>query len=345
MKYDNLKSFHKHLKASYPLHLSPIYGIFCKESHELRRAIDLTLAHLLEFSKERFFLKSLDGQTLTPSSLKYELNSPFLFSQKKVIWISHIDKLKEELLDILTQSFPTLIKHSIYLVLSTFQISNNLSFYKIIEKEGVILDLNTLKPWEKEKKLIEWLQERLYAEKKIMREKACYLFMQMIKQNNALSPEEELEKLLAFVGEKKEISLEDIQKIGSFTSTENLWSLGEAILSKNAHLVLRIFETQILRGESLFALLRYLKNQFSLYHMLSLKIEAKEALENIKREFTQLKPAQIEHYLPLIQAYSSHNLKKGLIAINALETRLKEGYPEKIGIEMLLWQLTLNKIK
>jgi DNA polymerase-3 subunit delta len=340
VRYDNLRAFEKHLEGAAPLQFSPLYCIFGQEAFECQEAVDLLLRKLLPDPGQReLSLIQLDGSHSDEQELGNALHSFSFFSKTQVIWIRQADKLKKSAQDNLLNYFsrPTL---SQYLLLSAAGWQKSTSFYKAAEKAGVVLDFAELKPWEKEQRLAEWVNKQAAVHRKLIAYPVCQFLVKRIGCDQALLAQE-IEKLICFTGEKKEITQKDVEILCHNQQIDTIWQLGEALFRKDAASALNIVRSFLLEGQPLIPLLRQIRSQFQTEFQICLLLAQGKQAQDISQEFPYLKGQVLERHLRQARQYGGDAFKKGLLALDEAELRAKNSsIDENIIVELLIMRLT-----
>lgn len=138
---------------------------------------------------------------------------------------NEFSKKEKELLE----GFITKPSEFAFLVIGTSSLKDFTSVSSSAKNEVVVLDLTQEKPWDRQKRLQQWLTERCLREgKKISQAVATELL-------DACGPdimliEQELLKLIVFVGERPIISSDDIKKVGINYVLPSGWHMAEALV-------------------------------------------------------------------------------------------------------------------
>ncbi len=292
MRYDNLRAFEKHLESAAPLHFSPIYAIIGKESYDCLEAIRLLMRFLVPAEQKEMALKTWDGASSDPRSLLEDLDSFSFLVDKRVILIKNSDKIKKNLWEKL-EKYISRPSRSQYLILSGTSLSRQTALYKQLEKEGIILDFAELKPWEKEKKLVEWVNKKAAASRKLMSYQICQQFVKQLGTDQEMLANE-LEKLFCFVGNRQEIVWQDINQICTQFPLETVWQLGEAIFRRDAPSALRAVHA-ILLEQAFLPLLRQIRNQFTTEFHVCMMIGQGQEPSAITKEYPYMKGQILEN--------------------------------------------------
>lgn len=340
MRYDNLRAFEKHLEGAKPHHFSPLYFIVGKDAFDCQEAIKLLLRFLLpsQESKE-LTLSQFEGPLVEERELGNALYNFSFFAKIRVIWIEQADKLKKSIQENLEKYFAH-PSSGHYLLLSCSGWQKNTSFYKAAEKEGIILDFAELKPWEKEQKLAEWLNKQATASRKLISYPVCQSLIKRIGNDQSLL-KQEIEKLICYSGEKKEITLQDVEAVCPLQSVETIWQLGEALFRRDTPAALHMTSSLLAEGQSLLPLLRQIRSQFQTEIQISLLLAQGKGGAEIAQEFPYLKGQILDRHIRYAQQYGVEGFKRGLLALDATEIRVKNSsIDETILAELLILKLT-----
>lgn len=340
MKYDNRRAFEKHIESASPHHFSPLYLIIGKEISECKEIVN-TLIHSLLGQKSRSDLSVsfYQGQELNGRDFFMDFQTDSFFSDKRIFCIQQCEKIKKPLLDHLEEQLGRLNRKN-HLILTASILSKATTFYKKAEKEGVILELPELKPWEKEKKLTEWVGQQATALSKLMNYQVCQFFVKQV-GNDELLLKQEWEKLLCYIGDKKEITHQDIRNISSYASTETIWQLGEAIFRRDGASAVRMASHFLTTGGALLPLLRQIRTQFQTEFQVCALLEQGKPASEITQQFPYMKGQILEHHMQLARSYGIGHFKQGLLLIDETEAKMKNTLiGEELLLELLIVKLT-----
>lgn len=340
MRYDNLRAFEKHLEGAKLLHFSPIYFILGKDPYECREAIHLLLTFLLPSEQMRELgLSVFESSQLEEETLATALYSGSLFSKSRVIWIQQAEKLKKNIQEFLEKYFVHPAPFQ-YLLLSASHWQKNTSFYKAAEKEGIILEFTEIKPWEKEKRLVEWVNKQVTAARKLISFQVCQSLVKRIGHDQVMLAQE-LEKLICYCGDKKEITLHDVEAICPRLQVDSIWQLGEALFRRDTAAALQMAQAFLLEGQALLPLLRQIRSQFQTEYQICLLLAQGKQTQDITQEFPYMKGQILDRHVRQAQQYGLEAFKQGLLALDAAEMQAKNSsIDDNILIELLIVQLT-----
>ena len=243
MRYTNLKSFERHLLSSAPHHLSHIYVVMSTDDFERKKII----THILSYLQGTKTIFSGNGEEL-PQILE-ALTTQSLFDREPILFLEEGEK---NLLTTLAKELKQGLSFGFLLI------GTRCKEGSLFERQGVILDLLGEKPWEREKRWTEQLQERAKASGKRLSLDAIAWMMEHLEPSYAVLSQE-LDKLLCFCAEKETIERADIETIGIKNRSTALWTLAEEIIWERKF---RLPEWEI--RDSFHPLLAQVRNQLFL---------------------------------------------------------------------------------
>ena len=159
--------------------------------------------------------------------------------------------------------------------------------------------------------------------------------------NDQAALAKELEKLICYIGEKKEITQQDVETLCHCQEVESIWQLGEAIFRRDSAASLHIVHSLLMDGQPLLPLLRQIRSQFQTEFQISLLLAQGKQAQDITAEFPYLKGQILERHMRQAKQYGVDAFKQGLLAIDEAELRAKNSsIDENMIIELLMMRLT-----
>lgn len=327
MKYNNLKAFEKHLEGASPTHFAPVYMVLSKDDFERKAGYESLLKHLLgQQAADPLSLSIYDEEKVDIDKVLHELDSLGLFFAKRIVVIHHVENFlkaaTEKLLAYYENPNP-----SIYLVLTATSISASTNFYKKSELVGVILEIPEEKPWEKERSLKDWIDQKVAQYGKQIDPAANQLLLKQIGINQE-TLNQEIEKLICYVGEKQQISAQDVFAICISVNGENVWQLGEAIFRRDPSTALRVALALLQDGTPLIMLLRQIRSQFQTDFQVCTILAQGGSTQDITKQFGYMKGQILDRHVQLSQNYGMPRFRKGMILIDETELAAKNSATE-----------------
>jgi DNA polymerase-3 subunit delta len=324
MKYTNVKAFEKHLHDADRAHLSDVYGVIGKESFEVKSAVDLLIKMLLKSQKNpEFALKVYDGNKFLFEDLMQELHSLPFFSEKRVVLLQNADELSKTETARLEDYF-TNPNRTLCFIISASAINRATNFYKKMEKVGIILDIAEEKSWEKEKSSKEWIFARVAKEKKRIGPDVVSMLQKQI-GTDLSTLAQEIEKLICYIGERNEITMQDVSAISTSINTETAWQLCDAIFSRNAAHALVVMKGLLDEGVPFLALIRQIRAQVQTDYQICTILSNGGSAQDITAEFPYMKGRILDNHCQAASGYGLSRFKKAMLKIDETESAAKNG--------------------
>lgn len=217
----------------------PVYFLYGPEDYlieeEIKRLLDQTL-----LPKERSLnLHLFSGGEHSPREIIQTARTWPMFSSYRYILVREMDQFKEdsvkEFLEYLTNPSPKTC-----LVMSGPTLGAWKKYQKELEKTCQFIEFQRLKG----KQLNLWLKKRAKEKGKVLTEEAAQYLIEL-SGDHLLDLEQELEKVVLSIGEKKQIDLMDIEEITSEVKISTVFELTEAIGQQDLEKALKIVEKSL----------------------------------------------------------------------------------------------------
>ena len=201
----------------------------------------------------------VDINTLQELAFTY----PF-FSEKRLLLLDGTGILKtgkDEFINII-ENMP----ETTCILICEPEVDKRSKVYKWIKKNGYIGEF--LKKNQTEKVLLRWIAALLGKEKKQIRENNAIYFLQKA-GDDMFQIKNEMDKLISYVGEREEITKEDIDAIASGEVQDKIFDLVDAIARKNKAAALSYYNDLILLKEPPMHILFLIVRQYRILHIIS----------------------------------------------------------------------------
>ncbi len=299
MKYQNLKSFQKHLASAAPHHLCRIYLVSVSDDFERAKVIDLILSYI-SIPASRYSAADCDLRDCLDAMQSLSLLG------ESVVVLDEVEKLSKKQLELLGNR---LSSPAGYVLLGSR--SKTAQLTAVVEKEGVVFDLLEEKPWDKEKRLAEQLVERAKNAGKRLSPEAAPFLIERLGADSALL-ESEIDKLICYTGERPLIGREDILAISPASRTATLWQTAEEVIWERG-------EFPVLDSSAFHGLIPALRNQLHLGLSLSTLIEEKCPSDQWSRYLPKLWPKTLEKRSSQAASLGTAYFRKGLEKLFEIE--------------------------
>jgi DNA polymerase III subunit delta len=304
MKFPSIAAFDKHLKHAFPDHLAPIFMIVMGCDYERRKIFD-QIAALVRRKDPDLQIVRLNGLDHPLKRVHDELFTPSLFGGSTLVIYDAADKVKN-LDELYSTSFPP----KVHFLVGAAAFKPLGELYLKGKKEIVALDMSEEKPWDKERRL----QVSLAAQG-LSPDIVAFLMGHLGSDSATL--DQEVAKLLCYVGDRRPIQLKDVQAICSSRDLLTGWQLAEKIVWERAA-ALGDKPTDPNFFFPFIGQLRYhLQLGFRLAELLA------QQSPDIRRHFPSLRPAQLDKFIPVAQSRRPYFFQRGLKALYNLEVASK----------------------
>ncbi len=333
MKYQNLSAFEKHLQQAAKVHLSRVFLVISSCPYERKKIVEKIIVAIRTEQRDVHF----HTQEASPGSLEEQingLNTFSLLSGKQVLYLDSIDKLKKNGLVLLAEyvAHPSPFA---YLLLGASTSKALSELYAKGKKELIVCDLSEEKPWDRKDRLRRTLLDKaVKAGKQLSGDAVGYLLENIGLNLSGL--EQELVKLITYVGDRREITLQDVHVLCGVQKSLNAWQLAEAIVWKES----------LPRSEEpvdlamLLSLFSPLRLQLQQGLILSVLVERGAAQEEIVHYLPMVKPAALEKMMLIVKRRHSGFFKRALDLLFDIELLTKNSSFEP----GLLLDLVLTKM-
>lgn len=321
MKYSNIRAYEKHLQGSAPQHFAPVYLILSKEDFLRKETITLTIDSILPKGKESLALQKFDGRQLNADRLREELDTPSLFAPRRLIVIDFADKLAKPLVQQL-ERFAARPQPGLFLIIAASSVASNTTLFKLSEKAGVVLDLAEEKPREKEARLSDWVLQKFAERGKTTTLQVCQMLAKQVASDGLLL-ENEIEKLLCYVGDRPKVTPQDVRDVCVDIPSETIWQFGEAIFMRNGAAALRMVRAILDSSTSFHGFLYQIRRQMQTEYQVASLLASGAPTEEITKLFPYMRGFILETHMRQAQAYGLERFKKAMQWIDEMDLLAK----------------------
>ncbi len=275
-----------------------------------------------------------DAAAVHLSEVVNQLNSRSLFGSARIVVCDGLEKLKKsgwEPLLAYAES-PSTFSH---LILGSSSAKNTTDLYQKGKKELVVLDLSEEKPWDRKTRFQRYIIEYTLKEGKTLSLDAALHLLDHIGLDLP-SLEQELTKLICYVGERKAIALSDVEQICATEKTVSTWQLSEMIVweAKAVSPPLAIDLSWLL------PFLGQLRYQLQIGLQLAVMIDTHMLLGDMAKQLPQLRGALFDKRMAVAKQRGQEYFRSGLQSLFEIEVLAKNSG----GTAVLLFDLLTAKL-
>jgi DNA polymerase-3 subunit delta len=284
----------------------------------------------VRFKNSSLNVEVLEGKSFTPDNFINALQtSPLLGGNKLVIVRDFkLDTDNQQMIIDALQAVPD----GAEVIFQTESIDKRSRFYKLIDQAGETMEFRPFAPWE-QYELAGWIKEQAGSGGKKISDGAARLLAE-ISGSHLRQLVSEIDKLIAYIGERQLISEDDVLLLASPGET-SAFELLDALRAKDLKKALIVFQDLLRDKEDLFQLLSLLSTQYRL--MLQIK-----ALPGRERDAGKISrqvngsPYFIKKCLDNIDKFNLQELKLALERLLETNLKMKTGESPTILFELLL---------
>ena len=276
VKYLNLTSFETHLKTAAE-RLPPVYAVISPCRFE-RKKIVRSLLDTLHLCGD---LLTVEGDEVTLDEIFSHLNTQSILAPFSLLVIESCEKMKKNL----TTALATYIQKpnpKALLLLSSETAKGVQELYVACKKDMVVCDLSGEKPWERKKRLEKELISLAAQKNKRLDLQTAQNLIDRI-GIDLPTLEQEVAKLIAYVGDRKEIVQGDLEAISLVNVPSLSWQVIEELV-----LTGKVPPLPKIDAGQLFPLIGQLRYQLHTAVEMSTYLSQRRTFDDIQSAFPQM---------------------------------------------------------
>lgn len=269
----------------------------------------------------------LEGEGLAPGIMASALQTVPMFGGEKLVIIRDLEN-KEEYLPAIKNILP-----GVKVIFQCTSVDKRSKFYKLINAIGEVAEFKTYAPWETDA-LVRWIEARAQRQGKRIQTAAARL-LQEICGNSLRVLAGEIEKLITYIGDKKEITEEDVRALSS-QGEISAFALLDALRQKETKKVLTLFQILLRNKAEMFQLLSLMTTQYRLMLQIKAVSSRNEKDPGKVAKTVGGNPYFVKKCMENIDRFSLDELKNDLELLLEANLKMKTGEPPSITFEILL---------
>ncbi len=337
MKYQQLLAFEKHLEQAAKVQLSRVFLVVSSCPYERKKIVEKIVQAIRSKEKEIHVQVEEGSQGALEDKLE-GLNTHSLLQGKQILYLDGIDKLKKQGLSLLAEyvAHPSPFA---YLILGASSAKSLTELYTKGKKELIACDLSDEKPWDRKDRLKRFLIDYVAKVGKKWQAEAVEHLLEHV---GLTLPglEQEADKLITYVGERRELTLSDVLSLCAAQKSSTIWQMAETIVWRDTP-----FKTdEALDLSGLLPLISQLRTQLQQGFTLSILLEKKLPWGEIAPYFPSVKPAALDKMVPVCKARQSPFFKRALDVLFDVELMAKNSsFEPALILDLFVTKLTVLK--
>ena len=304
--------------------------IFGKDDYQTKEKAKEIIADYQKKTPTEIKLDIFDRGQMSFQGLEEELRNNSMFSSKRIFFFRNAFVNKNFKQDFLNSAENILNSKDLILFLEQRTIPRNDSLLKLFQRQGTILQFDSLS----KSKMEQYIQKELKA-RGIEIENMALSKLMLYLGNDLWRISTELKKLIAFCSQKKIVDPQDIELLVKPNIESAIFETLEAIASQNKGKALSLVSRHIANNDSPFYLLSMINYQFR--NLLLIKEQEGKEYSHVVKELKPLSPFVIKKNLPLAKKFSRERLEKIYFKIFKIDVAIKTGkLSPELGLELLI---------
>jgi DNA polymerase-3 subunit delta len=317
---------------------APFYYFYGAEKYLLNKAVTGLKKHLITKGMGDF---NLDKFSLMEKSMQDILEAAYMLpmmADKRLIIVRDAERLKESDHDkFLNYAQKPVDTTCIIFISNKDKADMRLKFFGQFKKNGQIIQFKPLY----ENKLPYFIKDEVRDLGKTITGDAVNRLIQLV-GNNLFELDAELQKISISIGDRKSITLKDVEEYSSDVRRSTVFELADSLGNKNLKSSLKMLKKMLEQGEYptiiLGAVIRHFNNLFQIRERLDKKEEKAEIARAVK-----IHPFFLNNYISQAKKIPKKDLEKVIDDILSADIALKSRkLPNRTILEKLFFDLCLQ---
>lgn len=326
-----MKNIKQHIKEN---SFSKVYLLYGQEDY-LKQLYRNKLRNAIISPEDTMNYSHFEGKDFPVQELVSIAQTVPFFSERRLILIENSGCFKKQ------SELPELIldlPDTTYLVFVESEVDKRNRLYKAVQKNGTVVEMNGLSEYD----LKLWVAQVLNKDQKKITEKNI---MYMIQKTGAdmKNLENELEKLVCYVGKEEIISKEAIDEVCIVQSEGKIFQMIDEIAMKCQDRALELYYDLLAAREKpmsiLFLLVRHFNILLQIKELDKLGVPSGQMASKVG-----VPPFAVKKYLSQAKNFTMKDLKSNILRSVEVEEGIKTGLLlEQIGVELLIVEFSQEK--
>ncbi|MBX9924311.1 MAG: hypothetical protein K2Y01_09395 [Rhabdochlamydiaceae bacterium] len=338
MKFQQWTFLQKHIGSSSSLKQCPRSYLVIHSQREERRSYLEKLGHEILLHHPKASLVFFESEQTSWGQIYETLMTPSLFGEQEIIVWDGLKNLPEQVLEKMLKYISSPSSRS-FLLLGAETSKGFTEFYQKAKQELVLLDFSEEKPWDKQKRVQQELIQKAQKEGKRLSPNAVTYLCELCSFDPLLLDQEFL-KVATFVGDRKEIEQQDVEKICSSSSAATGWQIAEGLVWGKALFV----SPSLVDLSFLLALLGQVRFYLQQGRQLGWCLEQKKTAEEISKILPQLRSTQMQKLTTSLKTRKMPYFNEALDILYEVEMLAKNSNLSPVALLDLL-QMRLTHVK
>lgn len=314
---------------------APVILLYGEEDLLLDECIEDLISNSLDEAARSFDLDVVDGSRAEIRDVLTLVASYPMMSERRVVIVRDAEKLLSEqpalerFLDYLRRPVDTTV-----FLLTVGKLDRRLKLFKALQETADVVAFPRLY----DNQVPDWIASRFEKAGRHAEDEACRL-LQAYAGNGLRTVDQEIQKLLLFVGDRKEITVEDVGAAVGASRGYTVFDLQNAIGRRDLAEATRILKRMLEMGEYPSLIVSLLSRYFmTLWKVAELK--QKRASDSQIASELRMKPFQLRQMLQCAGRFTPEEIERAFDVLYSTDLQLKtSAIDPHVGLDVLVYSL------
>jgi len=320
--------------------VGPLYLFVGKEDFLVDEAVRMIVEKLVPDEMRGFNLDVIYGTKAEAKDVVAHASSYPMMGERRVIVVKEFEKLVVS--DASKETLEHYIQHllqSTCLVLVSTEPDFRKRPFTELKKIGRVISCEPLY----DNQVPAWISSRIRSAKKEASPEACRM-LQAYVGNSLRSLQNEIDKILIYIGDRGEITAEDVAAIAGASKGYTIFDLQNCIGRKDAKAAMTVLARMIESGENLQMIIVMLTRFFTILQKIS-ELKQRRVPDSMVPSELKISPYFLKQYLEFHSNFSPSHLESAFHALLSADTELKSTTSDsRLVMDLLVYSLIKGEL-
>jgi len=316
--------------------IAPLYFVYGDDEFLAERAVQRLVEKVVSPDFKDFNFSTFYGKECRVEQLIESAMTLPMFADRRVILVKRADELQADALDQLL-SYIQRPSPDCCIIFQGSKIDQRRKFFQELKKTDRLVEFKKLK----DEQLPGFIgREAISCGKRI--DPAAAELLVYYSGNNLRELVSQIEKLVAYCGERPAITLDDVRAMASDTKIDNVFELAAALGNRDLDMAMRQLQTVLRDLDAPYMLIGALARHFRQLCTVRTLLQKKLSQDEISRQ-AKINPYFLKGILAQARKFRLNEFEKIFTALHATDLELKSGGRQQTLLEMLVLSICLGK--
>lgn len=315
---------------------APLYFFYGDEPYLINQAMRYLKVCSLHGGAPDFNFSSFFAGEVELSRVRDEVETLPMMAPRRVIILKEVQDLTDKDWDILEPVISTPVDSSVFILVGG-KIDKRRKIFKLLMEQAVTVEFK--KPYENQ--ISGWIRQIAKAHHLTLSEEAVLMLHKLV-GNQLGEIEAELLKLSQYLGDKKEVSVEDVVQVVSKKKEESVFELVDALASGNKVKALHLLIQLLDQGQNEVGIVSLVARHIRI--LLALRMGMEQGLGGQKLAVHAGVPSYfLNEYVKQARAWTHKRLEAALVLLSETDRAIKSSpLSTHIWLENMIFQMPAN---